>query len=145
MKNKTYILNTFLAVVLGIYLLAAVIVRAFCPQIILPKANIPNLVLISLVALVLDHYLAPAANRCYICVSVFSAITFGLLPYAAAIATPLEALKLAAVGCVVFTVTPWLFSTIQERLSSGPAAKASAFFSAVSLYMASQCFIGMIL
>ena len=145
MKNKTYILNTFLAAALGVYLLITVIVRAFCPQIILPKANIPNMVLISLIALVLDHYLSFGAKRCYICISVFAALTFGLLPYAAAFATLLEALKLAVVGCVVFTVTTWLFSTIQERLSSGPAAKASAFFSAVSLYMASQCFIGIIL
>ena len=145
MKNKTYILNTFLAVVLGIYLLAAVIIRTFCPQIILPKANVPNLVLISLIALVLDHYLAPGAKRCYICIPVFAVITFGLLPYAAAFVTPAESLKLAIVGGIVFTATTWLFSTIQERLSSGPAAKASAFFSAVSLYMASQCFIGMIL
>ena len=78
MKNKTYILNTFLTAVLGIYLLVAVVVRAFCPQIILPKANIPNMVLVSLVALVLDHYLAPDAKRCYICIPVFSAVTFVL-------------------------------------------------------------------
>ena len=145
MKNKTYMLNTFLAGIFGIYLLAAILVRTFCPQIILPKANIPNLVLVSLVALVLEHYLVPDAKRCYICIPAFSAITFGLLPYAAAFVTPVEALKLAVVGAVVFTMTTWLFTTIQERLSSGPAAKASAFFSAVSLYMASQCFIGMIL
>lgn len=145
MKNKTYILNTFLAVVLTLYLLVAIIVRTFRPQIILPKANIPNIVLISLIALVLDHYLSPGAKRCYICIPVFSALTFGLLPYAAAFVTPMEALKLAATGCVVFTATTWLFSNIQDRLSSGPAAKASAFFSAVSLYMAAQCFIGMIL
>ena len=145
MKNKTYMLNTFLAALLGIYLLACILIRTFAPQIILPKANIPNLVLISLVALVLDHYLIPNAKRCYICIPVFAAITFGLLPYAAAFTTPVESLKLALVGCVVFTVTTWLFTTIQERLSSGPAAKASAFFSAVSLYMASQCFIGIIL
>ena len=145
MKNKTYMLNTFLTAVLGIYLLVAVIIRAFCPQIILPKANIPNMVLVSLIALVLDHYLIPDAKRCYICIPLFALITFGLLPYAAAFVTPTEALKLAVVGCAVFTVTTWLFSTIQDRLSSGPAAKASAFFSAVSLYMASQCFIGIIL
>ena len=145
MKNKTYILNTFLAAVVGLYLLAAVLVRTFCPAIILPKANVPNLVLVSLIALVLDHYLAPDAKRCYICIPVFSAVTFGILPYAAAFAAPMEAVKLAVVGGVVFTVTTWLFTTIQDRLSSGPAAKASAFFSAVSLYMASQCFIGMIL
>lgn len=145
MKNKTYMLNTFLAAIFGLYLLVAILVRTFAPQIILPKANIPNLTLISLIALVLDHYLVPGAKRCYICIPVFSALTFGLLPYAAAFVAPMEALKLAIVGAVVFTVTTWLFSTIQERLSSGPAAKASAFFSAVSLYMASQCFIGMIL
>lgn len=145
MKNKTYLLNTILAVVFGIYLLFAVVIRTFCPQIILPKANIPNLVLMSLVALVLDHYFAPDAKRCYICIPPLSALTFGLLPYAGAFVNPLDALKLAAAGAVVFTVTTLLFTTIQDRLSSGPAAKASAFFSAVSLYMASQCFVGMFL
>lgn len=145
MKNKTYLLNTFLAAVVAIYLLVCLFVRAFCPAVILPKANIPNLVLLSLIALVLEHYLVPGAKRCYICIPVFSALTFGLLPFAAAFAGGMEALKLAVVGGVVFTVTTWLFTTIQERLSTGPAAKASAFFSAVSLYMAAQCFVGIIL
>ena len=145
MKNKTYILNTILAVVLGVYLLAAVFVRTFCPAIILPKATIPNMVFISLVALVLEHYLVPDAKRCYICVPVFAAVTFGLLPFAACFVGAGEAIKLAVVGGVVFTATTWLFTTIQDRLSSGPAAKASAFFSAVSLYMAAQCFMGMFL
>lgn len=145
MKNKTYILNTILAAVLGIYLLVAVFIRTFCPAIILPKANIPNMVFVSLVALVLEHYLVPDAKRCYICIPVFSAITFGLLPYAACFVTAGEAFKLAIVGGLVFTATTWLFTTIQDRLSSGPAAKASAFFSAVSLYMAAQCFMGMVL
>ena len=142
MKNKTYILNTFLAVVLGIYLVVCIFVRTFAPNIILPKVNIPNLVLLSLVALVLDHYLAPGAKRCYICIPVLGAVTFGLLPFAACFVGAGEALKLALVGGLTFTVTTWLFTTIQERLSSGPAAKASAFFSAVSLYMAAQCFMG---
>lgn len=142
MKNKTYFLNTLLAVVLGAYLLVCVLVRTFAPNIILPKVNIPNLTLLSLVALVLDHYLAPGAKRCYICIPVFGALAFGLLPFAACFVGAGEAVKLALVGGLVFTVNTWLFSTIQERLSSGPAAKASAFFSAVSLYMAAQCFMG---
>ena len=143
MKNKTYMLNTFLAAILGIYLLIAVMIRTFCPIIILPEANIPNLVLLSLIALVLDHYLIPDSQRCYICIPVFSAVSFGLLPFAACFVSGADALKLAVLGGVVFTVTTWLFTSIQDRLSSGPAAKASAFFSAVSLYMAAQCFAGM--
>ena len=145
MKNKTYILNTFLAVVLGIYLVVCIFLRTFAPNIILPKVNIPNLVLLSLVALVLDHYLAPDAKRCYICIPVLGALTFGLLPFAACFVGAGEALKLALVGGLVFTVTTWLFTTIQERLSSGPAAKAAPVLSALGLYLAAQCFAGIIL
>lgn len=140
--NKTYVLNTLLAGVLGVFLLACVVARAVCPAIILPELDIPMLTLLSLVALVLEHYLVKDAKRCYICIPLFSAATFGLLPFAAYMATASEALKLGVLGCVVFTVTTALFTSIQDRLSSGPAAKASAFFSAVSLYMAAQCFAG---
>ncbi len=116
----------------------------------LPKKYLPAMAALTLIltvafALLLDHYLAPGARRCYICIPVLSAITFGLLPFAACFVSGMEALKLAAVGCLVFTVTTWLFTAIQERLSTGPAAKASAFFSAVSLYMAAQCFMGILL
>ena len=145
MKKNTYTLNILLTGLLTLALLSMILVRTLLPRIILPQWNLSELALVSLVALVLDHYMAPGAKRCYICIPVFSAITFGLLPYCAAMAAPVEAVKLAIVGAVVFTVTTWLFTTIQERLSSGPAAKASAFFSAVSLYMAAQCLIGMIL
>ena len=145
MKDKKYTLSTVLIAVLAAVLAVMVVLRAVSPQLILMEFDIVSITGICLVALVLDHYLVPGAKRCYICIPLFSALTFGLLPYAAAFVAPMEALKLAIVGAVVFTVTTWLFSTIQERLSSGPAAKASAFFSAVSLYMASQCFIGMIL
>ena len=142
--NKTYRLNTILAVVLGLWLLVCVVARAFCPTLILPELDLPNVVLISLIALVLDHYLG-GAKRCYICIPVFSALTFGLLPLAAFMVSGVQALILGVAGCVTFTVTTFLFTTIQDRLSSGPAAKASAFFSAVSLYMAAQCLAGIIL
>ncbi len=142
MKKNMYLLNTLLAAVVGLYLLACVITRAFFPAVILPKWSIPMLVLLGLVALVLDHYLAGDAKRCYICIPLLSALTFGLLPWAAGLASPMDALKLGLLGAVTFTVTAWLFTAIQERLSTGPAAKASALFSAVSLYLAAQCFMG---
>lgn len=143
--NKTYMLNTLLAAIFGVFLLACVVARAFCPTLILPELDIPCLVLISLVALVLDHYLVKDAKRCYICIPIFSALTFGLLSAAAFMVSGWDAVMLGLVGGVAFTVTTFLFTSIQERLSSGPAAKASALFSAVSLYMAAQCLAGMIL
>ena len=80
MKNNQYMLNTILTAVLGVILLVIVVGRTLFPVMILPEADIPNLVLVSLIALVLDHYLAPGAKRCYICIPVFSAVVFGLLP-----------------------------------------------------------------
>ena len=145
MKNKTYLLSTFLAAVVGIALLACVVVRAFFPAVILPKANIPNLVLLGLIALVLDHYLAPGAKRCYICIPVFSAITFGLLPFAACFVGGMEALKLGLYGGIVFTVITWVYSSIQDCLSSGPAAKAAPIMSAFGVYLAIQALMGMFL
>lgn len=145
MNDKRYALNSFLAVVTCLFLLGCVIARTFFPAVILPKADIPNLVLLSLIALVLDHYLAPGAVRCYVCIPVFSAVTFGLFSFVSGYASVAEAAKLALAGAIVFTATTWVFTALQDRLSSGPAAKASAFFSAVSLYMAAQCFVGIFL
>ena len=142
MKNNKYFLNTALAAVLGAVLLVCMLLRTFVPAIILPRLSIPNMVLLSLVALLADHYMAGDTKRCWLCAALLSALTFGLLPWAASFAGVLEALKLAAVGCVTFTVTIWLYTSIQSRLASGPIAKAAPILSALGLYLASQCFMG---
>ena len=110
MKKNPYFLNTALAAVLGTALMAAVLIRTFAPAIMIPTLDIPNMVLLSLAALLLDHYLAKDAPRCYVCIPLFSGAAFGLLPLAACFVGGLDALKLAMVGCIVFTVTTWLFT-----------------------------------
>ena len=142
MNDKTYILNTFLAIVLGAALLICVLIRTFAPNIIMPELDIPNMVLISLIALLLDHYLAYGAKRCYICIPVFSALAFGLLPFAACFVGALEALKLGVLGGAVFTAVTWLFSAMEDRLSTGPIAKLAPVMSALGLYLACQVFMG---
>ena len=142
MKNKTYFLNTILALVLGVTLLAMVIVGTFMPVIILPKINIPNLVLICLAALVIDHYVTKGVKRCYYCVAGFSAVTFFLLPLAAGFVTVAEALKLALTGGILFTVVTWMFTSMQDRIATGPAKKLSPVLSAICLYLASQALMG---
>ena len=145
MKKNTYTLNILLTGLLTLVLLAMILVRTLLPRIILPQASVPNLVLLSLVALLADHYLAPKAGRCYICIPVLAAVTFGLLPFAAGIIGADQILKVAVVGAVVFTVTTFLFTSMADRLASGPKAHAAAFLSAFGLYLAAQCFAGMIL
>lgn len=144
MKNRAYLLNTLLAVIVGLALLAIVLVRTFLPQMIIPRISIPTLALLSLIALVLDRYIAPGAGRCYICIPVFAAVTFGLLPWVAGYISAAEIWKLALGGAAVFTACTFLYSSICERLSSGPAAKLAPFLSAVGLYFAVQCLTGII-
>ena len=145
MKEKNYFLNTALALVLGVAGVVTVLVRTFAPQIILPALDIPNVVLLSLAALLLDHYVAPNASRCWLCVPVLGGITFGLLPWCACVVTGMEAVKLGVIGGIVFGLTACLYTSIQDRLSTGRTAKAAPLMSAFGLYLAVQCFAGWIL
>ena len=144
MKENKYFLNTALVAVLGLALLIMVLVRTFAPIIILPELNFGNTVLVSLLALLLDHYIAPNAKRCYICIPLLSAVTFGLLPFAACFVGIFDALKLAVLGGVVFTAVTWLFSSMQDRMAGGPMRKTAPVFSALGLYLAAQCLMGIL-
>ena len=140
MKNKTYTLSTLLTAVLAAVLAVMVILRAVSPQLILMQFDIITVTAISLAALVLAHYLAPNAKRCYICIPVFATLSFGLLPLAAGLVTAASALGLAVTGCVIFTLCTFVFTSVQDRLSSGPAAKAAPIMSALGIWLAVQAF-----
>ena len=142
MKNKTYTLNTVLTAVLTAVLAAMVVLRTVSPQLILMQFDIVSITGISLAALVLDHYLAPNAKRCYICIPLFAALSFGILPFAAGMVAVKYLLGLALTGAVVFTVCTFVFTSIQDRLSSGPAAKLAPIMSAFGIWLAVQAFAG---
>ena len=142
MKNKTYTLNTVLTAVLAAVLAVMVVLRAVSPQLILMQFDIVSITGISLIALVLDHYLAKGAKRCYICIPVFAALSFGILPFAAGMVALKDILGLAASGAVIFTLCTFAFTSIQDRLSSGPAAKAAPIMSALGIWLAVQAFAG---
>ena len=145
MKNRKYTSNVALPLVLGVFLLVCVLIRTFNPMAVLPRLDVPMVVLVSLVALLASHYLGNGRQACDVIFLALAMVTFGLLPFVTGFATGLEALKLALVGGVAFFVAGWLFDEMMERLSSGPVAKAAPVLSALGLYLAAQCFAGMIL
>ena len=145
MKNNQYFLNTVLAVVLFVACAIAMVVRICLPAAVIPELNIPNMVAISVIALLLEHFLTKGNPRCYICIPVFGAITFGVLPLMAGFACQHDFWKFGLVGGVVFTVTTFLFTSAQDRLLTGPKAKAAMIVTAIGIWLASQCFAGIIL
>ena len=142
MKDKKYTLSTVLIAVLAAVLAVMVVLRAVSPQLILMEFDIVSITGICLVALVLDHYLAPGAKRCWICIPLFAALSFGVLPAAAGMVALKHVPGLALTGCVIFTAAAWVFTSIQDRLSSGPAAKAAPIMSALGIWLAVQAFAG---
>ena len=145
MKNNKYFFNTLLTAALFAVLAVFMVIRLIQPAAVLPPLNIPNMVLVCLVALMIEYYVAPGNPRCYICIPVMSALTFGILPLMAGFACQHTFWKFGLVGGLVSTVTVWLFSSMADRMLSGPKAKAAAVLSAFGLYLAAQCFTGIIL
>ncbi len=145
MKERNYLLPLLLAVVLTVAMVAVILLETFAPAVVLPVMNIPNMTALCLVALLLEHYLAPNVRRCYVCVAIFALLSFGLLPYAAGFAALAQAWKVALVGCVLFTLLTWLFDSIMDRITTGPKAVLAPVISALGLYLAFQAFAGIIL
>ena len=145
MKHNKYLLNTLLTGVLFVVMAVYMVLRAVQPPVILLPLNIPNMVIICLIALLIEHYMMPGNARCYICIPVFAALTFALLPLMAGFACQHTFWKLGLVGGVVCTATTWLFTSMTDRLLSGTEAKAAPVLSALGLYLAAQCFAGMVL
>lgn len=143
-KNK-YFPNILLTAVVAVALVVCRLVRTFVPMCVLPELNIPNIVLLSLAALLLAHYLGAEKARLDVWMALMGIVTFGVLPFAAGFAELAAVPKLALAGGIAFTAAAWLFGQMQERLSSGPAAKAAPALSALGLYLAAQCLSGMIL
>ncbi len=144
MTKKHDLLGFWLAVVTGAALLALILVRTFLPRIILPEANASSVIGLSLVALVLDHYFARGSRHDFRLIPVYAAVIFGLFPWAAAMTAPLEAVKLALLGAVIFTVLTFLFDTVIDRLTDTPATKAAPLISAFGLFLAAQCLVGIL-
>ena len=145
MKKNQYFLNTVLAVVVFVACAIALLVRVWLPAAIIPVLNIPNMVALSVIALLIEHFLTKGNPHCYICIPVFGALTFGILPLMAGFACQHDFWKFGLVGAVVFTATTFLFTSATERLLTGPKAKAAAVITGLGIFLASQCFAGIIL
>ena len=139
--QKNYTLNILLAAVVGLASLAALLCRVFLPAAILTVVSLPAVAALVLIALVLECYLTkPIPQRDWGVTGLLGALTFGLLPFGAGLTAGGEAVRLAVVGGAAF-----LFTTLRERLVSGRAGRLAPLVTGGVLFLACQCFIGMVL
>lgn len=145
MKHNKYLLSILFTLTLTMVLLVCAVLRLVFPLLILPQWNIPNLVLMSLVPLLIRCYAGASGNQSYLSLFLLSAASCALLPWAVGWAAPTQAVCNGLSGSVVFTATAWLFDSMTDRLSSSPAGKLAPLMGGFGLYLASQCFQGILL
>lgn len=146
MRKNAYLGNILLAAVTAVTMLAMVLCRVFVPAAVLPALNIPNLLALCVVALVLEHGLARSGQApCLVCGALLAAAVFALLPLAAGVADLGGIWLTALLGGVIYAAAKWIFDSVAQRLSSGPAGKAAAALTGLGMILAGQAFAGMVL
>lgn len=145
MKERKSFPVISMVIVLTVALAVCRIIRVCAPFAVLPKLDIPNMVLLCGIALLLDHLYSGKAKPFCVVMPIMGALAFGLLPFAAGFAATNEILKLAITGGVVFGLTAWIYESMADRMTTGPAAKAAPALSVFGLYLAAQCFMNIIL
>lgn len=145
MKNRTKILNTLLAVVVGLTLLVCVLVKMAVPNVVLPELDIPVMAALSLAALVLTSFFRTEEKGSLVAEAILAAVTFGVLPWAAGFASTADIWKLALCGGVVFAVLDMVFEAMLDRIEALGNSKIAVIPTAFVLYLACQCFAGWII
>ena len=144
-RNRSLLLNVILAAVVGLACLCVLLWRTFAPATVLPELNVPVVTALSLAALVVERYLAPGARRAWVPLLLLGGVTLGLLPWCAGLVSAAQALELCLLGGAVFAVTAMLYTSMADRLSSGPVCRAAPVLSAFLLFLAGQCLTGLLL
>lgn len=141
MKKNIMMVNTLLAVVLGVGLLVGMIWRTFMPYVVLPELDVNAIVGITLIALLLEYFMAGAQKRNWVLQIVYAAMTFTILALVAGVSN--NGYLSGLFGGVVFGVITFLFDSMVKRLEVTTDKKYAVIPTAFVLYLACQCFMGM--
>ena len=143
MEKKNFVLNVLLAVVLGAGLLVGMVWSAFQPNVVLADLELPAIAALVLIALVIEYLWKGTQKRTWAVQIVLVAITFAVIPFAAGYAG--VGIGLILCGTAMFTALTWIFDSVAERLDVTCDCKCAMIPTAFVMYLACQCFMGMIL
>ena len=143
MEKKSFVLNVLLAAVLGAGLLVGIVWSAFQPNVVLADLELPAIAALVLIALVIEYLWKGTQKRAWAAQIVLAAVTFAAVPFAAGYAG--AGIGLILCGTVMFAVLTWIFDSVAERLNVTCDCKYAMIPTAFIMYLACQCFMGMIL
>ena len=145
MRKNAYLVNILLAVFTAAVVLGTMIARAILPTVVVPGWNIPNLVILSVAALVAAEYLNPGAQYCWILSGLLGGLTIALFPFITGIVDAELTWKLILGGLLTYVACERCFQSILDRLSSGPAKKLAPLSVGLTMCLVGQIFSGIFL
>ena len=143
MEKKSFVLNILLAAVLGAGLLVGIVWSAFQPNVVLSNLDIPAMAALVLIALLIEYLWKGTEKRAWAVQIVLAAVTFAVIPFAAGYVG--AGIKITVCGTILFAVLTWIFDSVAERMSVTCDRKCAMIPTAFVMYLACQCFMGMIL
>lgn len=143
MEKKSFVLNVLLAVVLGAGLLAGMVWRVFQPNVVLTDLEIPSIAALVLIALVIEYLVKGTQKRAWLQQTILAALTFAILPFAAGLSC--AGISVTLCGTIVFAVLTWMFDAVADRMEITADCKYAMIPTAFVMYLACQCFMGMII
>ena len=145
MRKNPYLINILLAGILAAISLGFLIARLVLPMVVLPAWNLPNLIILCMLALVADAYLSENVQGCWVLKGILAGITIALLPVAAGLIPASEGWTLLIAGTLVFMGCERMFHFAVDRLRSGPAGKLAPLSAGLTMCLMGQIFCGMVL
>ena len=143
MEKKNFVLNVLLAAVLGAGLLVGMVWRAFQPNVVLADLELPVIAALILIALVIEYLFKGTQKRAWAVQILLAAITFAVIPFAAGYAG--AGIRLILCGTAMFAALTFIFDSVAERVNVTCDCKCAMIPTAFVMYLACQCFMGMIL
>ena len=145
MRKNEYLVNILLAVIMALMMVGFLVARTVYPILLLPARSIPNLIIACVMALVAAEYLNPGAKYNWFCSAILAGLTLGLFPFVAGIAEVEEIWLLVLTGTASFLFTERMFTSILDRIASGPRARLAPLSAGLVICLIGQIFAGMIL
>lgn len=142
MEKKNTAVNILLTGLLFLWLLAAALLDAFRPDLILSGLNIPMMLAMILAAFCAEYFMFSTPDHHRVPQALLAAAAFGVLPWAAGVIPAGSLWQYGLIGGVLFLITAYLFDSIAERLRSGAMGYAALLSAAFVLFLAGQCLSG---
>ena len=155
MKKNDMLVNLWLSLVLGATLLVMMIGKAIRPWAIFPEINLPMMAAVITAAFILNYLTerrteneenpADEDRKIWFMQAILAGVTFGVLLTAAGAVTAAESFLYALCGGGMFLGLSLAFESMIQRLETTCENRMAVIPAGCILFLACQCFAGMII